>query len=1178
MRKKSLLVFLIFTLIFSNFSFLTPLANEENQLDQDANWVETGNNLLEDGSFTSTSSFGTADDPSLWNVHNQGVHEDWAGLATFNVTDETVTATIEQGGWEWWHIQLFQDIQDVPAGTYKFAVDLSSEEERSITGELLDSGTGLMSFHVGPEMETHEYIIEVDSTGDFKFLIGLGRDEDAPELTTPYDITIDNARLVEVMLAEDKNDANDDENETDEKETNEESEGSEETEEPEESQDQEEHSESSTDNGNLLSNGDFSNGDSHWEVIDVEGGDTSLSVINEEAVLDIQAIGGMHHEWNVPVLWSNMLVQEGIQLEGNSIYEFSFSARSSMDRPIVLELTNFQGNYSKYFHLTEEMQDFSFEVTARMDAELDFRFLVGYVVDGDFETENTPHTITIDHTAVVRTGDAEVRDTEPDWELVWSDEFEGSELDMEKWNYDTGNGFYDGDEWVPGWGNEELQYYKEDNVRVENGHLILEGRQLDEPISDEHGSYDYSSGKITTENKFSQAYGRFEASMKLPEGNGYWPAFWMMPQDDAYGGWAASGEIDIMENAGHKTDVIGGAIHYGGVFPNNTHSTQDYTFTEGSTTDFNEYAVEWEPGEIRWYVNDELYYIADEWYTAGHPFPAPFDQEFYLILNLAIGGWYGKLPDETTPFPGEVAVDYVRVYEDLNADHPEPVIPEPKEEEATEEDEETTDEDRLNQDANWVETGENLLKDGTFETTGSFGTTDEPTTWNVHNQGLFEEWAGLADFTVEDERVRATVKQVGWEWWHIQFFQFVDDVSAGIYKFAVDLSSEEERTITGELAGSGSGLMHFHAGPEVKTHEYIIEVDNAGDFRFLLGLGRDESAPVLNTPYDITIDNARLVEVTLDDEATEEEEDTETEEQEQDQGQDKNISETEKRINEKRDSAASVDDDTFNAIISESSPLLTDAFVIDLDEFADENAVSFLFSSLQLAQIINTFGENANIDLSFKGHTISMAVKDLLTVTDSTLLIVESHQSYDDIPFDNGTYLSDVLSIELYGEDNVHIDSLSEGATITLTLFEDATDSERLNAVHYKGNDDLSLLDGTLSSNGEAFRFETESFSQFTVVELDETDETGTEGENGTEDDETSADESTSEDHGTSTDESTSDATTVEEDEEHAGDGDRLPDTASNQYLYLLSGIMFLLVAMFLFIASTRSKRNTTSS
>ncbi|MFB4212401.1 family 16 glycosylhydrolase [Shouchella sp. JSM 1781072] len=246
------------------------------------------------------------------------------------------------------------------------------------------------------------------------------------------------------------------------------------------------------------------------------------------------------------------------------------------------------------------------------------------------------------------------------WNLVWNDEFDGDSLDQSKWRYDIGNGQPN----LPGWGNEELQYYNDDprNVRVENGELIIEAHQ--EPISDEFGSYEYTSGKVLTEGLFSQTYGRFEARMRLPAGQGFWPAFWMMPENDQYGGWAASGEIDIMENAGGTPYKVGGAIHYGGPWPENQFQAGDYFFPDGTdATGYHEYAVEWEPGEIRWYVDGNLYQTINDWYSTGGAYPAPFDQDFHLILNLAVGGWYGGNPDGSTPFPSTMAVDYVRVYE-----------------------------------------------------------------------------------------------------------------------------------------------------------------------------------------------------------------------------------------------------------------------------------------------------------------------------------------------------------------------------------------------------------------------------------------------------------------------------------------------------------------------------------
>ncbi|AOM81765.1 glycoside hydrolase family 16 protein [Salisediminibacterium beveridgei] len=446
----------------------------------------------------------------------------------------------------------------------------------------------------------------------------------------------------------------------------------------------------------------------------------------------------------------------------------------------------------------------------------------------------------------------------PNWQMTWNDEFDGDELDQDKWRIDIGNGFYDGDNWIEGWGNNESQSYQEDNVFIDDGHLVLEARE--ESVSDDKGDYDFTSGKVLTDESFSQAYGRFEASMKLPEGQGYWPAFWMMPQDDVYGGWAASGEIDIMENRGSETDKVGAAIHYGDLWPDNTYTAAEYHFPEDRrTTDFNEYAIEWEPGEIRWYVNDELYSTKTEWGTKYGEYPAPFDQEFHMILNLAIGGWYGGEPDETTVFPGQVKVDYVRVYEDADAEHPPPgeyIDPDDSDEEPT-----------VDPSKNWVEIGENLIQDGTFETTTEFGDENGGFDWNVFNMGDHDPNGGKADFTIENEELRATINQVGWTWWHIQLMQDVPDVKAGTYKLEFDMRSEEERTIRTKLDGSGSGLVDVEVSNDMETHEVYFEVNSPSDLNVLFGLGRDGDQPELDTPYDMHLDNVRLVEVAVDGES-----------------------------------------------------------------------------------------------------------------------------------------------------------------------------------------------------------------------------------------------------------------------------------------------------------------------
>ena len=152
---------------------------------------------------------------------------------------------------------------------------------------------------------------------------------------------------------------------------------------------------------------------------------------------------------------------------------------------------------------------------------------------------------------------------------------------------------------------------------------------------------------------------------KLPSGKGLWPAFWLLPQDDTYGTWAASGEIDVMEavNLGDSGgNTIYGTLHYGGESPNNVFTDEQYTVATDATTEFHDYALEWDETEMRWYVDGVLYAMQNSWYTASAAFPAPFDQPFYILINVAVGGNFPGAPHASTIFPVSMEVDYVRVY------------------------------------------------------------------------------------------------------------------------------------------------------------------------------------------------------------------------------------------------------------------------------------------------------------------------------------------------------------------------------------------------------------------------------------------------------------------------------------------------------------------------------------
>ena len=248
--------------------------------------------------------------------------------------------------------------------------------------------------------------------------------------------------------------------------------------------------------------------------------------------------------------------------------------------------------------------------------------------------------------------------------ITFCDDFESAEnpnaqgVDLSKWAFQTGDGSQYG---IPGWGNNEAQYYREENAFVEGGYLNIQLK------NESFGGKGYTSARLWTNNIFSQTYGRFEASIKLPLGNGLWPAFWLLPDNTTYGTWAANGEIDIMEARGRLPYEASGAIHYGGQWPNNTYSSETYTFPSGqSINEFHTYAIEWEENVIRWYINDNLFYQTSDWYSENGAYPAPFDTSFYIILNLAVGGTFdgGQLPDASI-FNEDVLMqlEYIRVFQ-----------------------------------------------------------------------------------------------------------------------------------------------------------------------------------------------------------------------------------------------------------------------------------------------------------------------------------------------------------------------------------------------------------------------------------------------------------------------------------------------------------------------------------
>jgi len=245
-----------------------------------------------------------------------------------------------------------------------------------------------------------------------------------------------------------------------------------------------------------------------------------------------------------------------------------------------------------------------------------------------------------------------IRTPTGEWKLVWADEFDYEGYpDSSKWSYDTIGNEY-------GWGNNELQYYIHkdlSNAKVSDGKLIITAK-----IDSTFGKK-YTSARLITKHKGDWLYGRFEIRAKLPTGVGTWPAIWMLSTDWEYGGWPASGEIDIMENVGYDPDTIVGSAH-----------TQKYYHSIGTQKnariacpdnyrEFHTYILEWEPKEYRLYV-DSIHYFTFKNEKKGFEV-WPFDKRFHLLLNLAIGGnWGGMHGVDDILFPHRFEVDYVRVY------------------------------------------------------------------------------------------------------------------------------------------------------------------------------------------------------------------------------------------------------------------------------------------------------------------------------------------------------------------------------------------------------------------------------------------------------------------------------------------------------------------------------------
>ena len=425
-----------------------------------------------------------------------------------------------------------------------------------------------------------------------------------------------------------------------------------------------------------------------------------------------------------------------------------------------------------------------------------------------------------------------------EYKLKWEDEFEGEELNRDGWNVELHE---------PGWVNSELQEYvdSKENIYVQDGvlHLVPIKKTVGEG---EDAKTVYTSGRVNTQGKKDFKYGMFEATLKVPTGQGYLPAFWMMPTDEnLYGQWPKCGEIDCMEVMGQNTSKLYGTLHYG---EPHGQSQNTYVTAEGEkdfAEEFHTFAVEWEPDYITWYVDGVKYHEVTDWFTAAEgsdelTFPAPFDQNFYVILNLAIGGEWVGYPDESTPFENnDFEIDSVRVYQkdaryyaekEANVTKPEKevIIREPDEE-------------------------GNYVANGSFAE-GINGDTD----FELH----LESDADESTYEVKDNEITIYPSAVGKDTYAVQLKQPNVPLYHGAeYTLTYDAYAEEERTMIVDIEGPDRNWKRYLNDTTVKlkktkqtfTHTFTMDdkFDANGCLEFNLG-AQDSTVPV-------TISNVKLV-------------------------------------------------------------------------------------------------------------------------------------------------------------------------------------------------------------------------------------------------------------------------------------------------------------------------------
>lgn len=371
-----------------------------------------------------------------------------------------------------------------------------------------------------------------------------------------------------------------------------------------------------------------------------------------------------------PVTNPKISIDDHTRTEGNGgITNFSFNVTldKSSTKTVSVNYTTVEGFAKAGEDFTASAQTITFNpgetiktITIPVVADDlkegndDFKIQLSAAVNGDIYKSTAVATIENDDSKVPFTNAGYDAPTSyPGYTLAWADDFTAGPLNLTNWSFENGDGCPN----VCGWGNNELEYYTDraDNLFFQDGKMIIEAKK------ETYSGKNYTSSKIVTRGKKVFKFARIDIRAKLPKGKGIWPAFWLLPQNNVFGGWPKSGEIDLMEMIGHEANRTYGTLHFG-PGPGSTQLGRNYTLPSGIFNDeFHVFSLEWKQDQIKWLVDGNVFstYVKADLGSNNYP----FNEDFFLIFNLAVGGNWPGSPAANTYFPQWLIVDYVRVYQ-----------------------------------------------------------------------------------------------------------------------------------------------------------------------------------------------------------------------------------------------------------------------------------------------------------------------------------------------------------------------------------------------------------------------------------------------------------------------------------------------------------------------------------